>query len=63
MYSQEMLGVAMSVEQVEFNPLTLELKIKNLHLPDDGGKTLLSLGELYLNIGVKRYSPCLQYCT
>ncbi len=46
------LGVAMTVEKIEFNPLTLELKIKNLYLSDDGGKTLLSLGELYLNIGV-----------
>lgn len=52
MYSQEALGVAMSVEQVEFNPLTLELKIKNLHLPDDGGKTLLNVGKLYLNIDI-----------
>ncbi len=48
--SKSLLGVRITLEEMQFNPFTLELRLKNLHVPDLQGGDILRLGHLYFNI-------------
>ncbi|KRE87286.1 hypothetical protein ASG75_03880 [Rhodanobacter sp. Soil772] len=49
-HSAEMLGRPLSLGQVRFNPFTLNLRIRQLHLPDTDGKTpFVDIDQLTLN--------------
>lgn len=49
-HSDEILGRSLSLGQVRFNPFTLNLRVRQLHLPDADGKTpFVDIDQLTLN--------------
>src|SRR3972149_4976457 len=45
------LASRLSVDQVKFNPFTLEATVKGLKLTEQNGQLLAGVDQLYLNIG------------